>query len=107
MRKELLFMTRTAAIWNTARRRPAWFSVSASTVAFAACFLLPVLFGLLIDLADVRLGTLMLLYGVLWVSPIWMYLTEICRKDVMEMAAAVPHVLSRQTTGSYHAGTSS
>ncbi|MBX9962563.1 MAG: NarK/NasA family nitrate transporter [Burkholderiales bacterium] len=46
-------------------------------------FLLPILFGVLVDLTGVRSSCFMLLYGVVWVSLIWMYLTEVRRIEVM------------------------
>jgi nitrate/nitrite transporter NarK len=46
-------------------------------------FLLPVLFGVLLDLTGVRSSCFMLMYGVVWVSLIWMYLTEVRRIEVM------------------------
>ncbi len=50
-------------------------------------FVLPILFGLLLDLTGVRSSAFMLLYGVVWVSLIWMYWTEVRRADVMGAAA--------------------
>jgi len=46
-------------------------------------FVLPILFGLLLDLTGVRSSAFMLLYGVVWVSLIWMYFTEVRRTQVM------------------------
>ena len=46
-------------------------------------FLLPILFGALVDLTGVRSSCFMLMYGVVWVSLIWMYFTEVRRTDVM------------------------
>ena len=46
-------------------------------------FVLPILFGILVDLTGVRSSAFMLLYGVVWVSLIWMYWTEVRRTDVM------------------------
>lgn len=42
-------------------------------------FILPILFGLLLDLTEVRSSAFMLLYGIVWVSLIWMYFTEVRR----------------------------
>ncbi len=47
-------------------------------------FLLPIMFGALLDLTGVRSSAFMLLYGVTWVSLIWMYLTEVRRTEVLE-----------------------
>ena len=46
-------------------------------------FLLPIAFGALMDLTGVRSSAFMLMYGVVWVSLIWMYLTEVRRSDFM------------------------
>ena len=46
-------------------------------------FVLPILFGLLMDWTGVRSTAFMLMYGVVWVSLIWMYFTEVRRTDVM------------------------
>jgi NNP family nitrate/nitrite transporter-like MFS transporter len=40
-------------------------------------FVLPILFGVIVDLTGVNSGIFMLMYGVTWVSLIWMYLTEV------------------------------
>ena len=46
-------------------------------------FVLPILFGVLMDLTGVRSSAFMLMYGVVWVSLIWMYWTEVRRTEVM------------------------
>ena len=46
-------------------------------------FVLPIMFGALVDLTGVRSSAFMLLYGVVWVSLVWMYLTEVRTMDVM------------------------
>ncbi|MBW7903775.1 MAG: NarK/NasA family nitrate transporter [Rhodocyclaceae bacterium] len=46
-------------------------------------FLLPILFGALVDLTGIRSSCFMLLYGVVWVALIWMYWTEVRGMDVM------------------------
>ena len=46
-------------------------------------FLLPIMFGALMDLTGVRSSAFMLMYGVVWVSLIWMYWTEVRAKDYM------------------------
>ncbi len=40
-------------------------------------FLLPIMFGALLDLTGVRTSCFMLMFGVVWVSLIWMYWTEV------------------------------
>ncbi|MBK8016752.1 MAG: NarK/NasA family nitrate transporter [Betaproteobacteria bacterium] len=51
-------------------------------------FLLPILFGALLDLTGVRTSCFMLMYGVVWVSLIWMYFTEVRRLEVIGPRAA-------------------
>jgi MFS transporter, NNP family, nitrate/nitrite transporter len=46
-------------------------------------FILPILFGALMDLTGIRSSAFMLMYGVVWVSLIWMYWTEVRRSEVM------------------------
>lgn len=46
-------------------------------------FVLPILFGVLLDLTGIRSSAFMLLYGVVWVSLIWMYRTEMRKTDVV------------------------
>ena len=46
-------------------------------------FILPIIFGALLDLTGVRSTAFMLMYGVVWVSLIWMYWTEVRRSEVM------------------------
>lgn len=46
-------------------------------------FVLPILFGAMLDLTGIRSSAFMLMYGVVWVSLIWMYSTEVRKTDVM------------------------
>jgi NNP family nitrate/nitrite transporter-like MFS transporter len=46
-------------------------------------FVLPIMFGALMDLTGIRSSAFMLMYGVVWVSLIWMYWTEVRRTDVI------------------------
>lgn len=46
-------------------------------------FLLPILFGIMLDLTGVYSSSFMLLYGIVWVSLIWSYLTEVRHTPVM------------------------
>jgi len=46
-------------------------------------FALPIAFGALMDLTGIRSSAFMLMYGVVWVSLIWMYWTEVRRTEVM------------------------
>jgi len=51
-------------------------------------FILPIMFGALMDLTGIRSSAFMLMYGVVWVSLIWMYWTEVRRAEVMGRNAA-------------------
>lgn len=46
-------------------------------------FLLPIMFGALVDLTGIRSSCFMLMYGVVWVSLIWMYWTEVRSMDLI------------------------
>ena len=46
-------------------------------------FLLPIMFGALVDWTGIRSSCFMLMYGVVWVSLIWMYYTEVRKMDYM------------------------
>ncbi|MBT9597900.1 MAG: NarK/NasA family nitrate transporter [Vitreoscilla sp.] len=46
-------------------------------------FVLPIMFGALMDFTGIRSSAFMLMYGVVWVSLIWMYWTEVRRTEVM------------------------
>ena len=46
-------------------------------------FVLPIMFGILLDLTGIRSSAFMLMYGVVWVSLIWMYWTEVRHTEVM------------------------
>jgi len=55
-------------------------------------FLLPIMFGALVDITGVRSSCFMLMYGVIWVSLFWMYWTEVRgmpRKDASPQTAEV------------------
>ncbi|MDO8331123.1 MAG: nitrate/nitrite transporter [Fluviicoccus sp.] len=54
-------------------------------------FVLPIMFGALQDLTGVRTSCFMLMYGIVWVSLTWNYLTEVRRIDVMKTATQTPH----------------
>ncbi|CAD5366769.1 Nitrate/nitrite transporter [Rubrivivax sp. A210] len=54
-------------------------------------FVLPILFGALMDLTGIRSSAFMLMYGVVWVSLIWMYWTEVRKTEMMgDKAPASP-----------------
>jgi NNP family nitrate/nitrite transporter-like MFS transporter len=46
-------------------------------------FVLPIMFGALVDFTGIRSSAFMLMYGVVWVSLIWMYWTEVRATEVM------------------------
>lgn len=50
-------------------------------------FVLPIMFGALMDITGIRSSAFMLMYGVVWVSLIWMYWTEIRKTQVMGSTA--------------------
>jgi NNP family nitrate/nitrite transporter-like MFS transporter len=50
-------------------------------------FVLPIMFGALMDLTGIRSSAFMLMYGVVWVSLVWMYWTEVRRTQLMGPAA--------------------
>lgn len=62
-------------------------------------FVLPILFGALVDLTGVRSSAFMLMYGVVWVSLIWMYFTEVRRTEVMGPHAGEPFPLALPVHG--------
>ena len=51
-------------------------------------FVLPIMFGVLLDFTGIRSSAFMLMYGVVWVSLIWMYWTEVRRTDVVSGQSA-------------------
>jgi NNP family nitrate/nitrite transporter-like MFS transporter len=61
-------------------------------------FVLPIMFGALLDLTGVRSSAFMLMYGVVWVSLIWMYFTEVRRTELMgRNAPESPHPLPQHS----------
>ncbi|OGG56166.1 MAG: MFS transporter [Candidatus Handelsmanbacteria bacterium RIFCSPLOWO2_12_FULL_64_10] len=46
-------------------------------------FVLPIMFGALMDYTGIRSSAFMLMYGIVWVSLIWMYWTEVRRSELM------------------------
>ena len=51
-------------------------------------FVLPIMFGALMDITGIRSSAFMLMYGVVWVSLIWMYWTEVRRTQIMGAPSA-------------------
>jgi MFS transporter, NNP family, nitrate/nitrite transporter len=52
-------------------------------------FVLPIMFGALMDLTGIRSSAFMLMYGVVWVSLIWIYWTEVRKTELMGQNAPV------------------
>lgn len=46
-------------------------------------FILPIMFGALLDLTAVRSSAFMLMFGITWVSLIWMYVIEVRKTPIM------------------------
>jgi NNP family nitrate/nitrite transporter-like MFS transporter len=55
-------------------------------------FVLPILFGALLDFTGIRSSAFMFMYGVVWVSLIWMYWTEVRKTEVMGRNATGFHL---------------
>lgn len=53
-------------------------------------FVLPILFGAIVDLTGINSGIFMLMYGITWVSLIWMYLTEVRKLPMIRTTSADP-----------------
>jgi NNP family nitrate/nitrite transporter-like MFS transporter len=53
-------------------------------------FVLPIMFGALMDLTGIRSSAFMLMYGVVWVSLIWMYWTEVRTKEYLGAKSEAP-----------------
>jgi NNP family nitrate/nitrite transporter-like MFS transporter len=54
-------------------------------------FVLPIMFGAMVDLTGIRSSAFMLMYAIVWVSLIWMYWTEVRKTEMMgNNAPAVP-----------------
>ena len=56
-------------------------------------FLLPVLFGVLLDRLGANSSCFMLLYGIVWVSLILIYITEVRRLPLVSAASPGPTTL--------------
>ncbi|MDP2031462.1 MAG: nitrate/nitrite transporter [Thiobacillus sp.] len=54
-------------------------------------FFLPILFGIIVDLTGINSGIFMLMYGVVWVSLIWMYMTEVRKHPIIKSTTATSH----------------
>jgi NNP family nitrate/nitrite transporter-like MFS transporter len=63
-------------------------------------FVLPIMFGALMDFTGIRSSAFMLMYGVVWVSLIWMYWTEVRRADFMGTDAGDFKINGRFSKGS-------
>jgi MFS transporter, NNP family, nitrate/nitrite transporter len=58
-------------------------------------FVLPIMFGALMDLTGIRSSAFMLMYGVVWVSLIWMYWTEVRKTELMGSRSPEFHLAAR------------
>jgi len=66
-------------------------------------FVLPILFGALVDLTGVRSSCFMLMYGVVWVSLTWMYFSEIRKSAVLgKTPQLTPSPISSIALGEEH-----
>jgi len=50
-------------------------------------FLLPILWGMVLDVTRIRSSCFMLLYGIVWVSLILIYVTEVRKVRLVEHVA--------------------
>ena len=50
-------------------------------------FILPIMFGAIVDVTGINSGIFMLMYGIVWVSLIWMYMTEVRQVNVLKARA--------------------
>ncbi len=50
-------------------------------------FILPIMFGAIVDITGINSGIFMLMYGIVWISLIWMYITEVRRVNVLKARA--------------------
>jgi NNP family nitrate/nitrite transporter-like MFS transporter len=53
-------------------------------------FLMPIMFGALVDLTGIRSSAFMLMFGVVWVSLMWMYWTEVRPMDAARQLKRAP-----------------
>ena len=53
-------------------------------------FLMPIIFGALVDLTGIRSSAFMLMFGVVWVSLMWMYWTEVRPMDRERLKNRLP-----------------
>ncbi|MCP3750622.1 nitrate/nitrite transporter [Pseudomonas sp. SBB6] len=68
-------------------------------------FILPILFGALVDLTGVRSSCFMLMYGVVWVSLTWMYFSEIRKRPLLgKQPPATASPFSSIAQGEDHVG---
>ena len=61
-------------------------------------FVLPILFGVLMDITGIRSSAFMLMYAIVWVSLIWMYWTEVRKTELMGVNAPASPLSRRLTT---------
>ena len=86
---DMFTLTAIAGISGATMRIPASFLLRLA--GGLGGFVLPIMFGALMDFTGIRSSAFMLMYGVVWVSLIWMYWTEVRKTEVMgEHAPASP-----------------
>jgi len=62
-------------------------------------FVLPIMFGALVDLTGIRSSAFMLLYAIVWVSLIWMYFTEVRAMDTIQTTVPASRLADSQHRG--------
>lgn len=62
-------------------------------------FVLPIMFGALVDLTGIRSSAFMLLYAIVWVSLIWMYFTEVRAMDTIQTTVPASRLSDSQHRG--------
>ena len=74
------------ALWRARRASSSDFARAKQTALWGvlAGFVLPVLFGVLLDATGIRSSAFMVLYAWVWLSLIWMYWAEMRRTDVVQ-----------------------
>jgi MFS transporter, NNP family, nitrate/nitrite transporter len=57
-------------------------------------FIMPIMFGALVDLTGIRSSAFMLMFGIVWISLMWMYFTEVRPLDHMrQIKTDIPDTL--------------
>lgn len=64
-------------------------------------FLLPIMFGVLVDLTGIRSSVFMLMFGIIWVSLLWMYWTEVRPAKLGSHRLSSRHPIERLNQGAH------